>query len=164
MLGIGSYQYAIHFQQPYNFNASSEMKIDIIEAPLVLKLAVKTDARTQLKNPEVSSKHNKTREQQSDDVSALVAETQTDEISKDYSQWALPKEAKARLGKGGINALQFSPDGTKLAVGSNIGIWLYDAQTGKEISMFPGVCQFLAFSPDGRFIASGGRPDFSYGR
>ena len=158
MLGIGSYQYAIHFQQPYNFNASSEMKIDIIEAPLVLKLAVKTDARTQLKNPEVSSKHNKNREQQSDDVSALVAETQTDEISKDYSQWALPKEAKTRLGKGGINALQFSPDGTKLAVGSNIGIWLYDAQTGKEISMFPGVCQFLAFSPDGRFIASGGRP------
>ena len=158
MLGIGSYQYAIHFQQPYNFNATSEMKIDIIEAPLVLKLAVKTDARTQLRNPEVSSKHNKTREQQSDDVSALVAEAQTDEISKDYSQWALPKEAKARLGKGGINALQFSPDGTKLAVGSNIGIWLYDAQTGKEISMFPGVCRFLAFSPDGRFIASGGRP------
>lgn len=158
MLGIGTHQYAIHFQQPYNFNATSEMKVDIIEAPLVLKLAVKTDARTQLKNPDVLSKHNKTREQQSDDVSALVAEAQTDEISKDYSQWALPKEAKARLGKGGINALQFSPDGAKLAVGSNIGIWIYDAQTGKEISMFPGVCRFLAFSPDGRFIASGGRP------
>ena len=156
MLGIGTHQYAIHFQQPYNFNATSEMKIDIIEAPLVLNLAVKTDARTQLKNPEVSDKHNKTREQQSDDISALVAEAQTDEISKDYSQWALPKEAKARLGKGGINALQFSPDGTKLAVGSNIGIWIYNAQTGKEISMFPGVCRFLAFSPDGRFIASGG--------
>ncbi|MCY3552454.1 MAG: sigma-70 family RNA polymerase sigma factor [Candidatus Poribacteria bacterium] len=158
MLGIGTHRYAIHFQQPYNFNASSEMKIDIIEAQLVLKLAVKTDARTQLKNPDISNKHNKNREQQSDDVSALVAEAQTDEISKDYSQWALPKEAKARLGKGGINALQFSPDGTKLAVGSNIGIWIYDAQTGKEISMFPGVCRFLAFSPDGRFLASGGRP------
>ena len=157
MLGIGTHQYAIHFQQPYNFNATSEMKIDIIEAPLVLKLAVKTDARTQPRNPDVSSKHNKTREQQSDDVSALIAEAQTDEISKDYSQWALPKEAKARLGKGGINALQFSQDGTKLAVGSNIGIWLYDVQTGKEISMFPGMCRFFAFSPDGRFIASGGR-------
>ena len=156
MLGIGTHQYAIHFQQPYNFNATSEMKIDIIEAPLVLKLAVKTDARTQPRNSDVSSKHNKTREQQSDDVSALIAEAQTDEISKDYSQWALPKEAKARLGKGGINALQFSPDGTQLAVGSNIGIWIYDIQTGKEISMFPCICRSLAFSPDGRFIASGG--------
>ena len=158
MLGIGNHQYAIHFQQPYNFNATSEMKIDIIEAPLVLKLAVKTDARTQPRNPDVSSKHDKTREQQSDDVSALIAEAQTDEISKDYTQWALPKEAKARLGKGGINALQFSPDGTQLAVGSNIGIWLYDVQTGKEISMFPGMCRSLAFSPDGRFTASGSHP------
>ena len=157
MLGIGTHQYAIHFQQPYNFNATSEMKIDIIEAPLVLKLAVKTDARTQPRNPDVSSKHNKTRELQSDDVSALIAEAKTDEISKDYSQWALPKEAKARLGKGGINALQFSPDGTKLAVGSDIGIWIYDVQTGKEISMFPGMCRSLAFSPDERFIASGSR-------
>ena len=157
MLGIGTHQYAIHFQQPYNFNATSEMKIDIIEAPLVLKLAVKTDARTQPRNPDVSSKHNKTREQQSDDISALIAEAQTDEISKDYSQWALPKEAKARLGKGGINAIQFSPDGTKLTVGSDIGIWIYDVQTGKEISMFPGMCRSLAFSSDERFIASGGR-------
>ena len=156
MLGIGNHQYAIHFQQPYNFNATSEMKIDIIEAPLVLKLAVKTDARTQPRNPDVSSKHKKTREQQSDDVSALIAEAQTDEISKDYSQWALPKEAKARLGKGGINVLQFSPDGTKLAVGSNIGVWLYDVKTGKEISLFAGMCKSVAFSPDGSFLVNGG--------
>ena len=158
MLGIGNHQYAIHFQQPYNFNATSEMKIDIIEAPLVLNLASKTDARTQLRNSDTSSKKNKNLEQQSDDVSALVAEAQTDETLKDYTQWALPKEAKARFGKGGINAIQFSPDGAQLAVGSNIGIWLYDVQTSKEISMFPGMCGSLAFSPDGRFIASGGRP------
>ena len=159
LLMLGQYaipQGILRSQQPYNFNATSEMKVDIIEAPLVLKLAVKTDARTQLKNPDVSSKHNKIREQQSDDVSALVAEAQTDQTLKDYTQWALPKEAKARLGKGGINALQFSPDGTKLAVGSSIGIWIYDAQTGKEISMFPGMCGSLAFSPDGRFLVSGG--------
>ena len=35
-------------------------------------------------------------------------------------------------------------------------MWLYDVQTGKEISLFPGVCQSLALSPDGRFLASGG--------
>ena len=156
MLGIGNHQYAIHFQQPYNFNATSEMKIDIIEAPLVLKLAVKTDVRTQPRNSDTSSENNRNSEQQSDDVSALTAEAQTDEISKDYTQWALPKEAKARLGKGGINVLQFSPDGTKLAVGSNIGVWLYDVKTGKEISLFAGMCKSLAFSPDGRFLVNGG--------
>ena len=85
-----------------------------------------------------------------------LAEAQTNQTLKDYTQWALPKEAKARLGKGGINALRFSPDGTQLAVGGDIGVWLYDVKTGKEISLFPGVCQSLALSPDGRFLASGG--------
>ena len=85
-----------------------------------------------------------------------LAEAQTDQTLKDYTQWTLPKEAKARLGKGGISVLQFSPDGTQLAAGGDIGVWVYDVQTGKEISLFPGVCQSLAFSPDGRFLASGG--------
>ena len=83
-------------------------------------------------------------------------EAQTDAIVKDYAKWELPKEAKARLGKGGISAIQFSPDGEKLAIGSNIGVWLYNVETGKEISLFRGMCQAIAFSPDGRFLASGG--------
>ncbi len=83
-------------------------------------------------------------------------EAQTDEAVKDYTKWELPKEAKARLGKGGINAIQFSPDGTRLAVGSNIGVWLYDVETGKELSLFAGMCRAIAFSPDGRYLANGG--------
>ena len=96
---------------------------------------------------------------QPDNVSASVAEAQSDEINKDYSQWELPKAAKARLGKGGVNVIEFSPDGAQLAVGSNIGIWLYDVETSEEKSLFMGGCRSLAFSPDGRFLAnSGGYP------
>ena len=156
MLGIGSHQYAIRFQQPYSFDATSEMTVELIDAPIVLSLASKTDARTQLRNADASSKNNKNLKHPSDDASALVTEAQADESVNDYSQWALPKEAKARLGKGGINALQFSPDGTQLAVGSNIGVWLYDVETGEEISLFAGMCQSLAFSPDGRYLVNGG--------
>ena len=83
-------------------------------------------------------------------------EAQTDATVEDYAKWELPKAAKARLGKGGINALQFSPDGTQLAVGSNIGVWLYDVETCKELSLFAGMCQAIAFSPDGRYLANGG--------
>lgn len=86
----------------------------------------------------------------------FAAESEKDEATENYTKWKLPKAAKARLGKGGINALQFSPDGTQLAAGSDIGVWVYDARTGKEISMFPGVSQSIAFSPDGRYLASGG--------
>ena len=90
-------------------------------------------------------------------LAVFAAESQTGKLVEDYTKWELPKAAKARLGKGGINALQFSPDGTQIAVGSDIGVWLYDLKTGKEINMFPGMCQAIALSPDGRFIASNGR-------
>lgn len=44
----------------------------------------------------------------------------------DTMQLNLPEDAKARLGKGNIVELQFSPDGKILAVATGIGIWLYN--------------------------------------
>ena len=157
MLGFGSHQYAIRFQQPYSLDAASEMTVELIEAPIVLNIASKPDVRTQIGSTNAPSKSRKS-EQPPKDTQAFVPEAHADELVDDYTKWELPKEAKARLGKGGINDLQFSPDGTQLAVGNNFGIWFYDIETGKEIDMFPGICQSIAFSPDGRFIASGSGP------
>ena len=154
MLGVGS-QYLSRFQKPYSFDAASEMTVELIEAPIVLNLESKPDIRTQPGSTNTPGKGSASN-RQPDEVSALVADAQSDDTDKDYSQWQLPKEAKARFGKGGINVIQFSPDGTQLAVGSNIGIWLYDVETGKEKSLFAGKCQCLAFSSDGRFLASSG--------
>lgn len=86
----------------------------------------------------------------------FAAEAQKDQAIENYTKWQLPKAAKARFGKGGINAIQFSPDGTQIAVASSIGIWIYNLNTGKEVDMLPGMSQAIAFSPDGRFIASSG--------
>ena len=73
-------------------------------------------------------------------------------------QWRLPKGAKARLGKGKISEVVYSPDGTRLAVASGIGIWLYDAQTGEELDLLTGdythILLSVAFSPDGNTLAS----------
>ena len=154
MLGVGN-QHFSRFQKPYSFDAASEMTVELIEAPVVLNLESKPDIRTQLGNANTPSKSD-TANQQPNEVSALVAEAQSEETAKDYSQWELPKAAKARLGKGSINTIQFSPDGTQLAVGTNIGVWLYDVKTGEEKSLFLGMCQSVAFSPDGRFLANGG--------
>ena len=63
----------------------------------------------------------------------------------------LPVGAKARLGRGTIEAVQYSPDGTRLAVGGSVGIWLYDAQTHETVSLLTGPTggvQSLAFSPN----------------
>ena len=49
VIGLGiSNQYAARFQQPYSFDATSEMTVEIIEASIVLDLPSKPDARNQV--------------------------------------------------------------------------------------------------------------------
>ena len=67
-----------------------------------------------------------------------------------------------RLGKGNVRDVAWSPDRTLLAVGGTVGIWLYDARTGAEISLITGHSfrvNAVAFSPDGLTLASGSRDD-----
>ena len=100
---------------------------------------------------------------------------------QDNTQVGLPEGAIARLGKGGINIMRFSPDGALLAVGTDIGVWLYNVETGNEtyiprinasqpkpfrpvidgeepVAFTEGAGQVhaLAFSQDGKTFASGG--------
>ncbi len=42
--------------------------------------------------------------------------------AEDYTQMNLPEGAIARIGKGGVEEILYSPDGTRLAVRSWIGI------------------------------------------
>lgn len=81
-------------------------------------------------------------------------------FSQDYTQWELPEDVIARLGKGRINAMKFSPDGTVFAVATTIGIWLYDTETYQETALLAhnnkGV-EKLVFSPDGTILASAER-------
>ena len=80
--------------------------------------------------------------------------------AQDYTRWGLPEGATARLGKGEAYAIQFSSDGTQLAVASGAGIWSYDTRTGKEINLIPCTMDLLrsaAFSPDGTTLACGDR-------
>ncbi len=79
-------------------------------------------------------------------------------FAQDYTQWGLPEGAKMRLGKGGLSGnTAYSPDGTRLAVASAVGIWLYDTATHQEVALLTGHTggvYSVAFSPDGRTIAS----------
>lgn len=155
MLGIGSNKNLSLFQQPYSLDASSEVSVEIVEAPVVDKLILEPNIHQQVKNnsrqPEIPVP-----KLQHANTHLLSAETGEENKMENYPQWHLPKEAKMRLGKGGMGAIYFSPDGSQLAVGSRIGVWHYDVQTGEEISLIPNMYGTFVYSPDGRFIASGG--------
>ena len=163
MLGIGSNKNLSLFQQPYSLDASSEVSVEIVDAPLVDKLIIEPNVHQQVENHNPQSE-NPVPKLQHDNAQLQSTETGEENKMENYPQWYLPKEAKMRLGKGGMGAIHFSPDGSQLAVGSRIGVWHYDVKTGEEISLIPNLSGGIAYSPDGRFIASGGGdPITSYG-
>ncbi len=80
-------------------------------------------------------------------------------FAQDDTQWGLPEGAKARLDKGRIYEIAYSPDATRLVAASSIGIWVYDAETGEALDLLTGhthgVVLSVSFSPDGTTLASG---------
>ena len=77
-------------------------------------------------------------------------------FAQDHTQSHLPEGAKTHIGKGAVSDIAFTPNGAQFAVTTNIGIWIYDAKTGAEITVLkhPGRRYGkIAFSPDGTVLA-----------
>ncbi len=80
-----------------------------------------------------------------------------------YTQMGLPEGAIARFGKSSIREIIYSPDGTRLAVTTTIGVWIYDSRTGEELDLITGGhtdrVYSAAYSPDGKTIATTSRDE-----
>ena len=144
-----SHQITNNFQQPYSLDAESEPTIEIVDAPIVLNSQSKPDLQNRVGNETTPGRN-------SNDSLSTRTESMQSDIVQDVTRWNLPEKAKARFGKGRIRNLTYFPDGTRLAVWSSIGIWIYDVRTGTEIELFArdaGEASGTALSPDGQTFA-----------
>ena len=83
-------------------------------------------------------------------------------FAQDAYQWRLPEGAIEWFGKGRIYDVKYAPDGTRLAVATAIGIWIFDATTYQPLHFFKkyeDLIERIVFSPDGRILASEERFD-----
>lgn len=76
----------------------------------------------------------------------------------DITTWALPENAIARLGRGRVKDVAFSPDGVHLAVATDIGLWWYELATMQPVALWEterGMVSAISFSPTGSRVATG---------
>jgi WD40 repeat protein len=76
-----------------------------------------------------------------------------------FREWDIARGEERRRWGGPAAAfpLRYSPDGKTAVSAGDAGLVVWDVTTGKELHAFPGhrrSLQALAFSPDGRFVAS----------
>ena len=76
----------------------------------------------------------------------------------DVTTWALPEGAIARLGRGVcFNNMAFSPDGQYLAVGTRVGLWLYELHTLSPMALLDttrGMIFEVVYSNNGEWVAA----------
>ena len=74
----------------------------------------------------------------------------------DVTTWALPEGAIARFGQGLVETLAFSADGHCLAIGTRVGLWVYEVATLLPLALWGterGAWR-ATFSPNGKWIAT----------
>ncbi len=78
--------------------------------------------------------------------------------NRDVTTWALPENAIARLGRGSVKDVAFSPDGECLVAATDIGLWWYELATMQPVALWEterGMVSAASFSDDGQWIATG---------
>ena len=148
-----SNQYIARSQQPYSFDVQSETTIEIVDTPVIHHVISKPGVQNRVGSDTIPGRNSN---------KGLPTGTQSMEnnTAQESTQWNLPEDAKARLGKGKISEIQYSSDGALLVVATGIGIWIYDTTTYQEVALLTAhtsAVKCLAFSPDGHILASGGK-------
>ena len=127
MLGIGNHQLLSRFQKPYSFDAASEMKVELIEAPVVLNLESEPDIRTQLGNAAILSKNDGIG-QQPDEVLFAAAQAEGEDVSVPKQQWIQTEPVKGSP----MMSMFATPEGELYVLGDQLSFYKLPVSDGKQ--------------------------------
>ncbi|MYF54411.1 hypothetical protein F4225_01280, partial [Candidatus Poribacteria bacterium] len=86
-------------------------------------------------------------------ITSILVIVTDDSIAQDYTtSWHLPEGAIMRLGRGTVNDIAYSEDGSQITIVTSIGIWIYDALSGEDIKFIfteNRDDKTISLSPDG---------------
>ena len=110
MMGFGTRALS-RFQQPYNLEATSEMTIELVDAPIVLELERKSDALTRFGNTDTPGRNSKSGFQ-AESLLVAAAHAEETDLPAAKPQWIQTK------GPGGVSSagLFLASDGTLYAI------------------------------------------------
>ena len=131
MLGIANHQFLSRFQKPYSFDAASEMKVELIDVPVVLNLESEPDNRTQLGNANAQNKNNGIGNQVDDaaplDLGTIIAKIKQydNAVTSVTGDFVMERQQDQGIGK---NEYRLMFDGEKIQVEQEegwpiIGYW-----------------------------------------
>ena len=126
MLGIGN-QHLSRFQKPYSFDAASEMKVELIDAPVVLNLESEPDVRTQLGNAAILSKNDGIG-QQPDEILFAAAQADGADVSVPKQQWIQTEPIKGSP----MMSMLATPEGELYVLGDQLSFYKLPVSDGKQ--------------------------------
>ncbi len=152
LLGMSN-QFLNRYHSSYSLDAQSETTIEIVEVPIITEIKSISDEQNRVGN-------NTSPGDSSNNGLQKGNKDMQNNLQQDSTKWKLPDGAKARLGKGFVYDLTYSPDGKLLAASGTMGIWIYDADTGEELNLLTGHTHgvpSVAFTSDNKLLASGSK-------
>ena len=117
MLGVSS-RYLERFQKPYSFDAASEMRVELIEAPVVLNLEAEPDIRMQLGNANAEGRSNGAAQQPPDEILFAAAPAEGEDVSVLKQQWVQAEPARGTW----LTTIFATPEGELYVVDGDVNI------------------------------------------
>ena len=145
MMGFGP-QALSRFQQPYNFDATSEMTVELVDAPIMYDLKRKLDVKNQLGNVDLPGKGRGAAPKADTGLSIAAAQADTTEDRETEPQWMPTRGPEG----GGVKNLFVTSEKEVYAVGGTRLYRLAEDDTGWTL-----INAALPFTPHSTPMAEG---------